>query len=307
MMRAYAFTSFGGPEVETFLDLPKPVPGPGELLVAVRATGVNPSDWKGRAGYRRAAEQDRLPIVFGREAAGVVEQVGTGVDGFAVGDAVFGNPSTGGFAEYTLLPVATAAHKPPEVSFVAAATLPVAAATAYDGVHQLGLPPGATLLVTGAGGGVGIAAVQIARHQGLRVLGTASAGKKAYVESFGAIHVPTGDAVADRIKAVAPDGVDGIFDLVGGAHLQAVAGLVADRSKLISAGDPQLVAQVGGAAVQRARNSAVLEAVAALVAAGALDPSVNRTYPLDRAPDALRAVEEGHAQGKIVIEVRAAG
>jgi NADPH:quinone reductase-like Zn-dependent oxidoreductase len=304
-MRAYAFTDFGGPEVETFLDLPKPVPGPGELLVAVRASGVNPSDWKGRAGFRRAAEQDRLPIVFGREAAGVVEQVGAGVDDFAAGDEVFGNPSAGGFTEYTLFPLATTARKPAEVSFVDAAALPVAAATAYDGVHQLGLPPGSTLLVTGAGGGVGVAAIQIARHQGLHVVGTASAGKKAYVESFGAIHVPTGDGVADRIRAVAPDGVDGIFDLVGGAHLEAVAGLLADRAKLISAGDHQVVTKLGGGSVERARNRAVLEAVAGLVVAGALDPSVIRTYPLDRAPEALRAVEEGHAQGKIVIEVPA--
>jgi NADPH:quinone reductase-like Zn-dependent oxidoreductase len=302
-MRAYVYQDFGGPEVETFLDLPKPMPGPGELLVAVRASGVNPSDWKGRAGYRRGAEQARLPVVFGREAAGVVEQVGAGVGDFAVGDAVFGNPSTGGFAEYTLLPVATAAHKPPEVSFVGAATLPVAAATGYDGVHQLNLPAGATLLITGAGGGVGVAAIQIARHQGVRVVGTASAGKKAYVESFGAIHVPTGDGVADRIRAVARDGVDGIFDLVGGAHLQAVAGLLGDRSKLISAGDRQLVEKLGGVSVARARNRAVLEAVAALVVAGALDPSVSRTFPLDRAPEALRAVEQGHAQGKTVIEV----
>lgn len=302
-MRGYVYRDFGGPEVETFLDLPRPVPGPDELLVAVRASGVNPSDWKGRAGYRRATEQDQLPMVFGREAAGVVEQVGAGVDDFAVGDAVFGNPSAGGFVEYTLLPVATAAHKPAGVSFVDAATLPVAAATAYDGVHQLGLPPGATLLVTGAGGGVGVAAIQIGRHQGLRVVGTASAGKKAYVESFGAVHVTSGDGVADRIAAVAPDGVDAIFDLVGGAHLEAVAGLLSDRSKLITGADRPLAAKLGGTEVKRARTRAVLEAVAALVAGGVLDPSVARTFPLDRAHDALRAVEEGHAQGKVVIEV----
>jgi NADPH:quinone reductase-like Zn-dependent oxidoreductase len=303
MMRAYVYQDFGGPEVETFLDLPRPVPGQRELLVAVRASGVNPSDWKGRAGYRRAAEQDRLPIVFGREAAGVVEQLGAGVDGFAVGDAVFGNPSAGGFVEYTLLPVATAAHKPARVSFVDAAALPVAAATAYDGINQLGLPPGATLLVTGAGGGVGVATIQIARHRGLRVVGTASAGKKAYVESFGASHVTSGDGVADRIAAVAPDGVDGIFDLVGGAHLEAVAALLPDRSKLITGADRPLATKLGGAEVKRARTREVLEAVAALVADGVLDPSVARTFPLDRAPDALRAVEEGHTQGKIVIEV----
>lgn len=154
MPKAYVFTRHGGPEVEALVEQDVPVPGPGELLVAVRAAGVNPVDWKLRTGYiRPGSELQPFPTVFGSEAAGVVEGIGPDVEGFAIGDEVFGNPVTGGYAEYTLLPVAVTAHKPAGLSFTDAAVLPVAAATAYDGVRQLGLVPGSTLLVTGAGAG----------------------------------------------------------------------------------------------------------------------------------------------------------
>lgn len=304
MAKAYVFTAHGGPEVQSFRDLPRPVPGPGQLLVAVRAAGVNPADWKRRTGSRPpgvAAVQ--LPAVLGGEVAGLVEELGADVTGFAVGDAVFGNPVTGGYAEYTLLPVETAAHKPPDLSFTDAATLPIAAATAYDGIQQLALPAGATLLITGVGGGVGVAAAQIARHEGVRVIGTASAGKKDFVESLGVSYVEPGPGVADRVLAVAPDGVDAIYDMVGGPALADVASLLADRSKLITAADRATVAQLGGSPVARARNRAVLDAVAQLVVDGALDPFVTATFPLDQAAEALREVEQGHARGKVVIEV----
>jgi len=303
MPQAYVYTQHGGPETEAFAELPKPVPGPGELLVAVRAAGVNPVDWKRRSGLGPLGGAAPLPTVFGGEVAGVVEQLGEGVDGFAVGDPVFGSPSTGGYAQYTLLPVATAAHKPAGVSFTDAATLPIAAATAWDGVAQLDLPTGATLLVTGVGGGVGTAAAQIAVHLGLRVVGIASTGKKSFVESLGAVHVESGPGFAERVRAAAPDGVDGVYDLVGGAVLEEAAELLTDRSKLISGADRAVVARLGGAPVERARTSAVLDAVAQLVSDGVLDPKVSQTFPLDQADQALRAVEQGHAQGKVVIEV----
>jgi NADPH:quinone reductase-like Zn-dependent oxidoreductase len=306
MPQAYLYTQHGGPETESLTELPKPVPGPGELLVAVRAAGVNPVDWKRRTGLGPLGATAPLPAVFGGEVAGVVEQLGEGVDGFAVGDPVFGNPSTGGYAQYTLLPVATAAHKPAKVSFTDAATLPIAAATAWDGVRQLALPAGATLLVTGVGGGVGTAAAQIAVHEGVRVVGLASAGKKSFVEGLGAVHVESGPGFAERVRAAAPDGVDAVYDLVGGTVLEEAAELLTDRSKLISAGDRVTVARLGGAPVERERSSAVLDAVARLVAEGALDPRVSRTFPLERAGEALREVEQGHAEGKIVIEVASA-
>src|SRR5689334_20235650 len=167
MPRAYLFTAFGGPETQSFAELPRPVPGPGQLLVAVRAAGVNPADWKQRTGHRSiGAPVTPLPSVFGREVAGVVEEVGGDVTGFAIGDAVFGHPVTGAYTEFTLLPADATAHKPDAVSWADAATLPVAAATAYDAIHQFALPTGATLLVNGVGGGVGVAAAQIARHDG---------------------------------------------------------------------------------------------------------------------------------------------
>lgn len=304
MPSAYVFTASGGPEVEAFADLPQPVPAAGEILIKVRAAGVNPVDWKKRTGFGPpGAPEQSYPVVFGGEASGIVEALGPDVTDFAVGDAVFGNAPSGAYAEYALLPVDLTAHKPDSVSFVDAATLPIAAATGYDGVRQLALPAGATLVVIGAGGGVGIAAVQIARHQGVTVIGVASAGKKTLIESFGAVHVESGPGVADRVTAAAPDGVDAVYDLVGGDALEAVAPALSDRTKLITAADRSTAARLGGSAVQRDRNRSVLDAVAAMVADGVLKPSVTRTFPLAQAPQALRLVEQGHAEGKIVIEV----
>jgi len=304
MPRAYVFNRFGGPETESFADLPRPVPGPGQLLVAVRASGVNPADWKRREGMRPPTEPEpEFPAVFGREAAGVVAEVGAGVTAFAVGDEVFGHPVGGSYAEFAVLPEGAAAHKPAGVSFADAATLPVAVGTAWDGIRQLGLPPGATLLVNGAGGGVGSAAVQIAVHEGLRVIGTASAGKKDFVESLGAVHVASGPDVAARARAAAPDGVDAVYDLVGGEPLREVAPLAAEPSRVVSVADKTAVVALGGSAVTRERTTRALEAVVRLVAEGAVDPFVTGTYPLDHADRALRAVEDGHTRGKVVIEV----
>ncbi|MFG2373041.1 NADP-dependent oxidoreductase [Streptomyces sp. NPDC048504] len=306
MPKAYVFTRYGGPETEALVEVDRPSAGPGEVLVAVRAAGVNPVDWKQRNGYRRPGETGSraFPAVFGQEVSGVVREIGAGVDGFAVGDEVFGSTVAGGYAEYALLAATVTAHRPAELSFTDAATLPVAAATAYDGIRQLDLPAGATVLVTGAGGGVGSAALQIARALGLRAVGVASEGKKDFVESLGAVHVPSGPDLAARVRAVAPDGVDGAYDLVGGEVLAEAATLLTDPTKLITAGAPAPeVEKLGGARVERARNSAVLDALAQLVIVGRLDPHVTRTFPLDQAGEALRTVEDGHARGKIVIEV----
>ncbi|MGY3684422.1 NADP-dependent oxidoreductase [Streptomyces sp. TE33382] len=304
MAKAYIFHRYGGPETEAFVDLPVPVPGPGELLVAVRAAGVNPVDWKRRSGHRRpGSDPAPLPGVFGSEVSGTVEAVGPDVEGFAPGQAVLGSPLTGGYAQYALLAASATAHKPDGLSFTDAAVLPVAAATAYDGLRQLDPAPGSTLLITGAGGGVGVAAVQLARHSGIRVIGTASEAKKALVESLGAVHVTYGPGAADRIRAVAPEGVDAAFDLAGGEALTAAAGLVTDRKRLISAGSPEEAAALGGAAVRRSRTAAVLDELARLVVGGALDTQVTATFPLAEAARALRTVESGHARGKTVIEV----
>jgi NADPH:quinone reductase-like Zn-dependent oxidoreductase len=303
MPKAYVFTRYGGPETEALVDVDRPRPGPGEVLIAVRAAGVNPVDWKQRTGYRRPGETGTrdFPAFFGNEVSGVVEELGEGVEGFAVGDAVLGRPVVGGYSEYALLSVDLIARKPAGLAFTDAATLPVAGVTAYDGVRQLDLPAGAVLLVTGAGGGVGVAAVQIARAFGLKVLGLASEGKKEFVESLGAVHVASGPGWTERVGAAVPDGV---YDLVGGEVLAEAATLLDDRTKLITAGAPaEVVERLGGARVTRSRTSEGLAAVAELVVGGALDPLVTRTFPLERAGEALRTVEAGHARGKVVIEV----
>jgi NADPH:quinone reductase-like Zn-dependent oxidoreductase len=304
MVKAFGYSSNGGPDVQEFLDLEMPAPLPGELLVEVRSAGVNPVDWKFRSGMLGEASAADLPAVLGSEVSGVVREVGKDVEGFAENDEVFGSvaPGSGGYAEFTLVTATAAAHKPAQVSFNDAATLPVAAATAYDGVTQLGLKEGQTLLINGIGGGVGVAAAQIARDLGINVIGTASEDKRALVETLGATLVPYGDGVDERIKQILPDGVDAILDLAGHEGLRAVAGLVTDRSKLISAGDPS-VAELGGHMIERDRTTRVLEIVGALVADGKLDPHVEDVRPLDEAADALAAVEVGHSRGKVVIEV----
>lgn len=304
MVKAFGYSSNGGPDVQEFLDLEMPAPMPGELLVEVRSAGVNPVDWKIRSGMLGMADAADLPAVLGSEVSGVVREVGKDVEGFAENDEVFGSvaPGSGGYAEYTLVTANAAAHKPTQVSFNDAATLPVAAATAYDGVTQLGLKEGQTLLINGVSGGVGVAAAQIARDFGINVIGTASEDKRALVESLGATLVPYGDGVDQRITQILPDGVDAIFDLAGGDGLRAVAGLVADRGKLISAGDPA-VSELGGHMIERDRSARVLDIVGALVAEGKLDPHVEDVRPLSEAAEALAAVEIGHARGKVVIEV----
>ncbi len=304
MTKAYGFSEFGGADVQEFLELDTPQPMPGELLIEVRAAGVNPVDYKIRSGAYQGDGPAQMPSVLGSEASGIVRQVGQDVEGFAVGDEVFGAvaPGSGGYAEYTLLSAAGSAAKPPHVSFTDAATLTVAAATAYDGVTQLDLRPGQTLLINGISGGVGVAAAQIARDLGINVIGTAREDKRPLVESLGATLIPYGDGVADRISSIVPDGVDAIFDLAGGDGMRAVVGLLSDRTKLISAGDPS-VADVGGHMIERDRGRGVLDIVAALVADGKLDPRVEDILPLDKAADALAAVEVGHAKGKVVLQM----
>jgi len=302
MPKAFVIKEYGGPQVQAFVDLPKPAPSPGQLLIAVRAAGVNPVEWKIREGYLRGFLDIPLPAVLGSELAGVVEEVGEGVHGFADGDEVFGGQMLGGYAEYAVLPVASVAHKPATVSFVQAATLPTAAGAAYDALQQLGLGAGTTLLILGSGGGVGVAATQIARSRGVRVIGTASEGKRAFVEALGAVHVAYGEGEADRIRAVAPEGIDAILDLVGPPDVEIAADLLADHSMLVTTVDPVTAGKLGGAMVERVLTGERYAAVAALVEAGVLNPFVT-TRPFDRAAEALAEVQAGHVRGKLVLEV----
>ena len=305
MPTAFGFSRYGGIDVQEVLDVERPAPGAGELLVAVRAAGVNPVDWKIREGYLAEVMPLDLPAVLGREVAGVVEEVGQDVDGFSVHDEVLGTvaPGSGGYAEYTLVTASAATKKPPQVSFTDAAALPVAAGTAYDAIGQLALGEGESLLINGIGGGVRVAAAQLARDLAVFVLGTGSEEKRELTEAMGATLVPYGDGVADRVREIMPNGVDAILDLVGGDALRSVADLVSDRSRLLTTTDPDAAAEVGGGGVERDGSGAVLAEIVALVAEGKLDPHVSDVVPLDRAAEALASVESGHTRGKVVISV----
>ncbi|CAH0306579.1 NADP-dependent oxidoreductase [Rhodococcoides fascians] len=299
-MIAYGFDEYGGPDTETFLDLPVTEPGSGQLLVAVHAAGVNPADWKVRAGNRKDTVQITLPAVLGREVSGTVVGVGSGVDGFSVGDEVFGATASGhgGYAQYTLLNAAGTAHKPEAVSWSVAATLPVAAGTAFDALRGLALTAGNTVLVLGAGGGVGSSVLQLARADGIDVLGVASSGKREWIESLGAEFVESGPEYVGSISRP----VHGIVDLVGGDTLRAAA--VKTGAPIVSVADPVLAAQWGGSGAVRERTTAAFTRLADLVVTGVLRPRIDHTFPLDRAGEALALVENGHALGKVVIEVR---
>lgn len=304
MPKVYAFTEFGDRENELFVDLPKPEPDAGQLLVRVRAAGVNPKDWKERAGFYKSSDLPSGLTPMGSEVAGVVEQVGGEVHGFSIGDEVFGTiVANGAFSEYSLLDENETAHKPKTVSFLQAATLPIAAATAYAGLHDLHLGSGETLLIIGVGGGVGIPAAQFAIAEGLGVIGTASAGKKDLVESFGVTHVTYGNDTADRVRAVAaPAGVDAIFDMVGGDAMRELGPLVT-YGRVVTAASAAAAAEFGGKKISRIRGTSVLDAIANMITAGTFTPLISEVFPLKRVGDALAVLESGHVSGKVVVEV----
>lgn len=237
MSKVYVSNEYGGPENQELITRNTPQPGPGELGVKVHAAGVNPLDWKVRSGV--AGTPRELPAPLGEEASGIVTAVGDGVEGFAVGDPVLGlvAPGVGGYAEDTLLVAESTVLKPEEISFTDAAAIPVAGASAYAGTHQVELEPGQSLLINGAGGGVGLMAAQIGRVHKFQVVGVDHEDKRELIESTGAIFVATGDAVAEQVRALLPDGVDVVFDLVGGEALRVVAPLAKNPAHVISAAD----------------------------------------------------------------------
>lgn len=299
-MNAYVFTKYSGPESQRFVTLPDPMPGPGQVQIRVRAAGVNPADWKVRSGLRRDAVPITFPAVLGREVAGVVSAVGSPDTGFAVGDAIFGASAQGcgGYRRCTVLDGSSAALIPESVSFADAATLPVAAGTAFDALDQLDLAPGSTLVVVGAGGGVGVAAVQLAAARGVRVLAVSSVAKREQVRGLGAHWIDSGPNLADRLNF----SVDAALDLVGGYYLPELTGLVAGN-RIVSTADVPAAQALGGAGVIRRRTRNAFNALAALVADGTVDPLVRARYQFADAERALAAVEAGHVGGKVVIDM----
>ncbi|MET8998732.1 NADP-dependent oxidoreductase [Amycolatopsis sp. NPDC004169] len=306
MGQAWGFGRHGGPEVQEFFDRPDPVPGPGEVLIRVGVAGVNPLDHLLRAGVVPGLDGGRpFPRVLGMEAAGTVLALGPDVDGLEVGDAVFGFALTGGgtYAETTVLSAANTARIPDGLSATVAATLPIAGTTAVDALDQLALPAGATILVNGVGGGVGHAVARLAVARGLDVVGTGSAAKREPAEAIGVrfVDYAAGDVTA-AARELAPDGFDGIVDLVGGPSLRTVAPLARTARNVIAVGDAS-VAELGGRFVERRLDRENLERSARLALDGVLAPVITAIHPLADAPAALATVENGHTAGKVVIKV----
>jgi NADPH:quinone reductase-like Zn-dependent oxidoreductase len=308
-VKAIAIDTYGGADLLAVRDLPVPPVGPDTVLVRVRAAGVNPVDWKIREGYLAGLFPSHFPLVPGWDAAGVVEAVGPAVVGFAVGDEVIGyvrrdEIQHGTYAELVPAPERALAAKPAQASWAQAGGLPLAGLTAYQCLQTAHIAGGDVVLVHGAAGGVGHLAVQIARALGAqRVIGTASPANHDFVRSLGAEPVAYGDGLLDRVRAVAPDGVDVVLDLFGGPDLDATAGLVTRPARLISAADPEQIARLGGRYVFVKPSTADLTALAGLVDAGRLTVEVTRTFPLEQAADAHRLVEAGHVRGKVVLEI----
>ncbi|KDN18941.1 NADP-dependent oxidoreductase [Amycolatopsis rifamycinica] len=306
MGQAWGYGRHGGPEVQEFFERPDPVPGRGEVLVRVDVAGVNPLDHLLRSGLVPGLDGGRpFPRVLGMEAAGTVLGLGEDVDGLEVGDAVFGFALTGGgtYAETTVLSAPNTARIPAGLSATVAATLPIAGTTAVDALDQLGLPAGATILVNGVGGGVGLAVARLAVARELRVIGTGSTAKREHAEAAGVrfVDYTAGDVVA-AVRELVPDGFDGIVDLAGGTSLRTVAPLAREARNVISVGDMS-VPELGGRFVERRLDRENLERSARLALDGVLAPVITATHSLSDAPAALATVENGHAAGKVVIKI----
>lgn len=299
-MRIFGFESYGGPEVAGFLDVPDPSDVPdvpdGSVIIATTATTVNPADVKVRSGLRQGSFPVHFPMAMGREAAGTVLAADP-VTGLSPGMTVFGATASGSgaFAERVLLDGVNVTPVPDGVSPAHAACIPVSAGTAWDILHELrrdGLAPGSTVMVLGAGGGVGHCAVQLAHALGHRVIGVAGADKHAFIEGLGAVHVPSGPTWVRDVRDTGR--VDAVIDLVGGRVL--IDALSLTDGPVRSTADPT----VGGGVVRR-RTRAVFGELAGFIAEGTFTPQITASFPFPEAADAVARVEAGHTTGKTVV------
>ena len=299
-MKAAQFSRFGDPEVLEIVDLPDPHPGRGEVRIAVRAAGVNASDWKKRRGLM----DPELPQTLGYEAAGVIDELGSGVTDVAVGDAVFG-ASPDGAAQAELAVLSQFAVIPPSLDFAHAAALPAAAETAARALDQLGVGNGGTVLINGASGNVGSAAVQLAVARGARVIGTGSPATHDFLQALGAQPVSYGAGMTDRVRAAAPGGVDLALDVAGSGVLPELIALAGGPEHVVT------VADVAGAREYGVRFSRgdsgratyALGLVAELIEAGRFSLAVGQTFPLADIAEAHRVGESGRVRGKLVLLV----
>ena len=298
-MKAIQFSRFGGPEVLELVELPDPHPGPGQIRVAVRAAAINPIDWKVRSGMMGG----ELPQTTGREVAGVVDEVGDGVTDVTPGDRVFGFAADGaGAAELAVL--ADYAPIPPSLDFAEAAGLPVAVETAVRTLDLLGVGAGTTVLINGAAGGVGSAAAQIARSRDARVIGTASPGNHDYLRSLGAEPTTYGEGLVERVREIAPDGVDVALDAAGRGALPALVELTGDPERVITIADYAGAQETGvqfSGGMGTGRSLHALRDISAPIEAGQFSLPVAQTFPLEQIAEAHRLSETGHVRGKLIL------
>jgi NADPH:quinone reductase-like Zn-dependent oxidoreductase len=309
-MKAAATNEYGAPEVVKLVELPDPKVGPDSVLVRVKAAGVNPVDWKVLAGYLDGIMRVHFPLVPGWDVAGVVERVGSSVTELAPGDEVMGyvredHIGGGTFAEKVAAPLRTLARKPKALDWNQAAALPLVGLTAYQALRIVEVAAGETVLVHAAAGGVGSMAVQIARAKGARVIGTASEASHAHVKALGGEPVAYGEGLEERVRALAPDGVDAVLDLVGNVaelSLKLLKGGEKNARRLVSIAESSVKER--GARYWFVRpNADDLAALAALADAGKLTVNVSDVFPLERAGEALEKSKSGKPRGKIVVTI----
>jgi NADPH:quinone reductase-like Zn-dependent oxidoreductase len=299
-MRAARYHQYGNPTVLQIEEAPTPHAQPGAIRIVTRATSVNPVDTILRSGRVQKFLPLEFPVIPGRDAAGLVDEVGDGVTGVAVGDAVFG---LGGVSdtsgEYSIL---TAWAKIPTTwSFEQAAAAGLAANTAVRGLDSLGDLEGKTIVVEGAAGSVGTAAVAVAISRGATVIGTAHPRNHDFLTSIGAIPVEYGAGLADRVAARAPHGVDVALDTAGAGTLAELVAITGNPAHVTTVADAAGAAPLGVRAVNAENDSATLEVAAVLGASGAYLPRIAASFPLDRIAEAHALAEAGRTNGKVVV------
>jgi NADPH:quinone reductase-like Zn-dependent oxidoreductase len=303
-MKAVRFDEYGGVDVLKVAEVPRPVPGPGQVLVEVKAAGINPGEAKIRDGLLHSRWPATFPSGEGSDLAGIVDQLGEGVTSAAIGDEVIGWVDTrSSQAEYAVVEAGHVVPKPAEVPWEVAGALAVAGFTAWAAVRAVDLRRGDTLVVSAAAGGVGSIAVQLATRAGATVIGLAGEANHGWLKSHGVIPVSYGEGVADRIRAAAPK-VDAFIDTYGGEYVElAVSELGVEPGRVdtivrFDAIEMYGVKSEGNAA---GASASTLTELAALIASGELEVPIDATYPLDQVREAYRQLETGHVRGKIVL------
>ena len=297
-MKAVRFHSYGGPEVLRVEDVDLPQPGPGEIRIAVQAAGINVIDWRLRSGMMQHVMPLSFPAATGVDAAGVVDALGEGVTDVAVGDAVFGQ-GQGTMAEFAILQRWVA--KPEALSFQEAAGYPIPVETAARILALVGLGPGQTLLIDGAAGAVGSAVIQFAHADGIRTIGTASGARQAYLLDLGATPTPYGPELADRVAALAPEGIDAAFDLSGSGIIPELTGMTGDPAKVVSIVDVSAAEHGAQTSFMAEDSRPALARAAAMAADGRFTLPIERTFTLDQVGEAHALSASGHAAGRSIV------